>query len=300
MNILQTLFACTIIASTTHLDAMETTVKDTLSNWENRKTSESTYSSNGSQEYSSESIYDSYESEEYIPESSESFESQEPLIDLLYKQACLDSGDKPKIIRSPFNQTTLDDAIHHNDIEKIKCLCGNFGLENKKMALRHATKQNKMDIANFLLACISAHINTQDHEGLTLLHHAVEKNDSTLVTLLLTQEKIQVNKKDISRRTPLHYAVNITKPASVVKRRLFSIAEAAETNKCTDILNLLLAHPDILIDEEDEAGFTPLHYATHDNHPEAVQLIKYKKIQIYNANTQQTNRVTNGRKIALY
>jgi len=241
---------------------MKWTTEDSVSSGEDGETSESTSDSSGSKKND---------------------------IDALFKQACLDSSDNSKAKHSPFYQTALDDAVHNNDIKLVKRLFFDFSIEDKKMALCRATQQNKIDIAKFLLTGISTQINTSDDEGLTLLHHAVQKKDITLVSLLIKHDYIQVNETSVLGRTPLHYAVKIEKHAHVAKR-LFAfddITEVAGTNKYTDIINLLLAHPDILVNARDGYRLTPLHCATLSNHPEAVQLLlKHPNIQIHKTDTK--------------
>lgn len=120
--------------------------------------------------------------------------------------------------------------------------------------MKHAVNSRNFKEINNLLDA-GADINKTDHEYRNLLHHAVNVSQPNTeanfdLERVLIKRGIDMNQKDIRGRTPLSYAfIKIGKPDD------YSEIDPIET------VSSYCGFKDILIDEPDCWGKTPLHYA---------------------------------------
>lgn len=118
----------------------------------------------------------------------------------------------------------------------------------------YASRHNRIDILQLLLAHPDIDVNISDSDGITPLLDAVCKNHIDIVQLLLQNPRTDINAQN-----------NLGKTALI----------GASTLNLPDIVRLLLAHPDIdvNISDRDLFGNTPLWYAVYDGHIRIVQLL---------------------------
>ena len=101
----------------------------------------------------------------------------------------------------------------------------------------------------------------------TCLMEAIWGSQEEVVDLLLAQPGLDVNAKNNNNSTALHYACEFDlysmDYACVIRNRNRNIA----------ILSKLLAVPEILVNERDSKGWTPIMRAIYSRKPEAVRMM---------------------------
>lgn len=144
--------------------------------------------------------------------------------------------------------------------------------KKQKTILHYTCSQGNLEMVK-LLVKYHVDINAKDWELMTCLYNAVESNNTMLCDYLLNDMKMDINQVEIQNRTIFYWAccigdipmikylidkgVDINKPSSM-GRSAFS---KACWNGRYDIIELLLSRPEILINERDGNGRTPLHNA---------------------------------------
>ncbi len=143
------------------------------------------------------------------------------------------------------------DCIKNNNLNYVKILL-NVGLEPNdvldiKDPLMLATKYSTVDMVKELLDR-GADINYKDEYGQTLFHIAAEHGKADILHLFLTDPKTK-NKFDVNEKTDFGQTTAL---------------HAAATSNNKDTIEFLLNH-DANIEDTDEDGNTPLHYAASRN-----------------------------------
>jgi ankyrin repeat protein len=123
-------------------------------------------------------------------------------------------------------------------------------LDNPNEALFWALKNNKLEVAEWLIIRKSINVNEKDWSGWTLLHRTAY-NGHTSVAELLLKSGAKVNEKDDSGLTPLHRAAQYGK---------------------TEVAELLLKSG-ANVNEKDNYGLTSLHLAAYWGKTEVAELL---------------------------
>lgn len=177
--------------------------------------------------------------------------------------ACGDTIDLN--VRDIFDNTPLHLAAEKGNVDIVTTLlaCPEIQIDatmpNGDTPLHVAALHNNHQVIKLLLdqklllARNSIQVNQPNKNGKTPLHCAVHNKAIESVKLLLTHDYIDVNAKDVEKYTPLHEAV------------------ALKDNEA--IVNLLLAHGDIQINDQAANGLTALHFAALHGNVESIEAL---------------------------
>ena len=174
--------------------------------------------------------------------------------------------------------------------------------QGNQPALVEILVNNQSEIAEALIKN-GAKVNEANQEGMTPLHYAVQLNQSSMAEMLITsqfeisdklvesqleiarkliEKGADLNKTDGHGRTPLHYAVCLD-PSSILKVLIENTSSTEEKMEKFEIVKRLaesqLTLAEILIDnnakidEKDEEGKTPFHYAFQFDQSSIIKLL---------------------------
>jgi ankyrin repeat protein len=127
--------------------------------------------------------------------------------------------------------------------------------ETVSRCLPLAVAKRNVVIVKTLLPCKEINVNQTNSDGYTALHIAILNQHVEIAALILSHCKVDVNglrKYRGPEWTPLYFAVY---------------------RGCTEIVRLLLDHPDIEADQKDYLGRNPLHIAASRGRIETVELL---------------------------
>jgi ankyrin repeat protein len=129
-----------------------------------------------------------------------------------------------------------------------------------------------------------ANPNIYDKRGQSPLHLAVEENGNEIIDLLLAHDKVNVDHADEDGETALHFAASESNVNAVQKliekganpnifdkNKMSPLHIAAMQRDVNPIIDLLLAHPKVKVDDVDGKGHTALHLAASESNVNAVQ-----------------------------
>eukprot|EP01120_Amphizonella_sp_Union-15-10_P011109 TRINITY_DN4626_c0_g1_i1.p1 TRINITY_DN4626_c0_g1~~TRINITY_DN4626_c0_g1_i1.p1 ORF type:complete len:190 (+),score=28.46 TRINITY_DN4626_c0_g1_i1:44-613(+) len=151
--------------------------------------------------------------------------------------------------------TPLHEAVEEGSLQKIKKLLeeghqvttiDDFGLT----PIHVAAEQGKEEIFKFFLTKLpeSTLLALRDENSATLLHYAVLSNSRILCELLLEKSPSLKNESDSTKALPSHYACK---------------------HGYSDLLSILTDPENI--NSVDQHGWSPLHYASSNNHRECLR-----------------------------
>lgn len=141
----------------------------------------------------------------------------------------------------------------------LHCLCLNGNYELATLLIKYVCDHNLLAI-----------IDLQDALGSTPLHHACSNKHLDIIRLLLVHG---ADEEIVNNDNQKAYCINLCKKCLAQKNHASSLCQAATVGH-TKCLEILLDWSDKERDESNvEYHRTPLHYATHQEHPECVRLL---------------------------
>ena len=170
--------------------------------------------------------------------------------------------------------------VHVNDVD------------NKNFTPLHlAVQQNHTDVVKYLLSK-EADVAIKTDSGRSVYHNAAYNGYISILQLLVTHSKVHVNDLDNTHFTALHLAVQKNR-TEVVKYLLAkevdvaiktdigrSIYHSAAYKGYISILQLLVTHSKMHVNDVDNKNFTPLHLAVQQNHADIVKYLLLKEADV--------------------
>lgn len=152
-------------------------------------------------------------------------------------------------------------ALQYESIDAIKWLLNHHVDPNDPTSQQtpfiQAMKKNNFEIMDILLAN-GADINRQNSMGISPLHYAVAHNQNDIVTYLLSHQA-NPNGHDFSGVTPLMLAI---------------------LKNNTSAVQILLEQDDIDVNQQNNHGWSALHYAVEQGNLPIVQALLNKKVNL--------------------
>jgi hypothetical protein len=188
-------------------------------------------------------------------------------------------------LEEPYPMITLEREEKKKHIKFFLTVGVNPRVEkNQQETLLHKAVTKQRPIIAELALRAGVRLNALDAYKLSALHLAVTEPDNTLVKLLLGW-KANPNVRGDRNRTPLYAAASAQKDEAV---KLLLQAGADSTSKDEKnetplhaaarkghetTVALLLAHPNVPLDDQDDKGNTPLHYAAKNGFEDVVKIL---------------------------
>jgi ankyrin repeat protein len=185
-------------------------------------------------------------------------------------------GKKGHDIQKP-KLTDICEAIKKNDIDKLKQLV-NYGADvnektkNGRTSLHYAAKYStNIDILKYLLLQ-GAYVNAKDKDNFTPLHYAAQSNSNVVILKYLVSKGADINAKNIEGNTPIDVASGQNENAIylrniggqsekyIQKFKVIDIFDAIQKDDLDKLRQLIDAGANV--NEKNDYGSTPLHYAT--------------------------------------
>lgn len=178
-------------------------------------------------------------------------------------------------------------AVRSGQVETVQALLEIPGIDvndvdDVGLALGLAAESGYAEIVELLLAAPGIDVNCLHHgRNDASLHAAIKAGQTACVKLLLAVEGIELNNVDNEGFTPLCRAIR-SNNLECVKLLLSLPGLDLQEGKpliwavelgCVEMVKLLLAHPEINVNVQDEKGDTPLHYAAGRGYPECMRLL---------------------------
>lgn len=133
-----------------------------------------------------------------------------------------------------------------------------------------AIKHNNVQWIKAWLTNPNNNVNQTYLDGNTVLHWAVESGHVEIVKILLDAPELNVNAQNKDGKTPLHIAIqdsiSTIKVINQTKHNYFKEVEDDYDIPYMKVIQELLRHKDINVNEKDKDGNTPLHMSVQNNH----------------------------------
>jgi ankyrin repeat protein len=212
----------------------------------------------------------------------------EVLAQLLVEEELYNLDKRTPIMYAVTHEAMFDELLQRDDVDLL------YKDRRERNILAHAVSGGNAVCVERLLARPGIEINARDHLGRSPLATAIRsrRRDPQVVRLLLAMDEIEINRGDVKGCTPLHWA--ISKSDEITKLLLADprinvnqsdhvgctpLMTAVEKRDNLRGLTMLLDHPQILVDQEDDQGRTALWHAICLGHEEAIHLILQKGSQ---------------------
>ena len=205
-------------------------------------------------------------------------------------------------------------AIKHTQIVKLLLEQPLLGVNSKnsdgETALHYAVLYNNLEALELLLADPRINcINPVNNYGDTPLSRAMWSRKNDMVRVLLAHESMDVNReRDTEGRTAVHIAVatcnmeglqlllddpslkggllNTEDHQSITP--LSSAVQFSDENR-TDLMTLLLRHPQMDVNKRFKCGYTALHYAAYSDHRPELEVILTESGDRLDLNLRETD-----------
>ncbi len=206
------------------------------------------------------------------------------------------------------DQKNLFEAIKKNDIDTVKYLLDKIKNINEvddqygETPLHMAAAYNHVKITKLLLTHENIDINATSRYNSTPLWIACDSAHSDIIELLLEDPAIDVNLPRNDGETPLHRACRngctedvallLQHPQINVNPRCCDewtpLMKALYRENYIEITKLLLAHPNIEVNQTNRLGYTVLYNACSSNHTSFIQLLlEHPNINVDMKNTRK-------------
>ncbi len=158
-------------------------------------------------------------------------------------------------------------------------------LSQNEEKLFKAVHDQDLETVDHLLFAVRCNPNVTDERGSTPLHYAVRDQDNLHIVIALLH-KANVDARDANQLTPLHCAIDAgaadfslfllhrgANPNAESKTKRTPVMYAAIKNDL-ETMGLLLNHRNTLVDQQDQHGYTALHFAAACGHRRMMSLLK--------------------------